>query len=209
MSKIVIDGEISRWGFGARWLKNELSQQNGKIIIEISSYGGDVFEGIEMYNDIRQYSKEKGEVTTINKSKAMSIASLLFLSGDIRKAYTNSTIMIHKAWTWLAGNADDLTKEARVLDSIDNILAETYLKYMKASKEEIKDIMKEEGWYIGKDQLEKTGFIDEFIDAEEQPEDLAMAKKAFANSIDKFKENAFSSTFSSFVVSKAACSVSS
>jgi hypothetical protein len=98
--------------------------------------------------------------------------------------------MIHKAWTWLAGNADDLLKEAKVLDSIDNVLVSEYNKYMSLDKEQIKQVMKEEGWYIGKEELSKSGFVDEFIDAEENPEDISMARKAFANSIEKFKENA-------------------
>ena len=153
MQNIVIAGEISAWGYGSRWLKGELANKTGDIELEISSYGGDVFEGIEMFNDIKQYSKEKGKVTTVNKSKCMSIASLLFLAGDKKKAYSNSTIMIHKAWTWLAGNADDLLKEAKVLDSIDNILVSEYNKYMSLDKEQIKQVMKDEGWYIGKEEL--------------------------------------------------------
>jgi hypothetical protein len=57
-------------------------------------------------------------------------------------------------------------------------------------KEQIKQVMKDEGWYIGKEELSESGFVDEFIDAEENPEDISMARKAFANSIERFKENA-------------------
>lgn len=190
MNRIAILGDISSWGYSAKWLKNELSLLSGDIEVEISSYGGDVFEGVEMFNELRKYSKEKGKVTTVNKAKAMSIASLIFLAGDTKKAYSNATIMIHKAWTWMAGNADDLLKEAKVLDSIDNVLTNEYSKYMKENKQSIKDILKDEGWYIGQDQMKDTGFVDEFINADEGTEDLAMAKKNFSNSIDKFKAKA-------------------
>ncbi|MBL0707461.1 MAG: Clp protease ClpP [Sulfurimonas sp.] len=163
MNKILIDSDITCWGFSSRWLSRELSEMKGDIEVTISSLGGDVFEGISMFNALRNYSKEKGKVTTIVNGKAMSIASLLFLAGDVKKAYENSTIMIHKSWTWLSGNADDLQKESNILNSIDLIMAKTYGKYMKGSEKSILDIMAKEGWYIGREQLEKTNFVDEFI----------------------------------------------
>lgn len=190
MSRIIIAGEISSWGYSARWLRGELNGKSGDIEVEISSYGGDVFEGVDMYNELKKYSKEKGKVTTIITSKAMSIASLIFLAGDIKKAYSNSTIMIHKAWTWMAGNADELLKEAKVLDSIDNVLVNTYSKFMKEDKDKIKSIMKEEGWYIGKEQIQPTGFVNEFLDSDDSIEDIAFAKKSFENSINDFKAKA-------------------
>ena len=135
MNRISISGDIATWNESARYLDYRLSGMTGDLEVEISSYGGDVFEGIEMFNTLRKYSAEKGEVTTINKSKCMSIASLLFLAGDKRKAYKNATIMGHKSWTWMAGNADDLEKEAQILSGIDGVLASEYGKYIKDSKE--------------------------------------------------------------------------
>ncbi len=188
MNKIVIDSDISYWGYSARWLRSKLDGISGDVEVEISSYGGDVFEGIAMYNMLRNYDKTKGEVTTLVGSHAMSIASLLFLAGRKKKAHENSTIMIHKAWTWLAGNADELEAEARVLSGIDAVLANTYSKYMKKDQEEILKVMSSEGWYTGKDQLISTGFIDEFIISTEEV-DVA-AKSNFKSAMDRFSAKA-------------------
>lgn len=190
MTKISISGEIARWGFSARWLSEKLNNLTGDIEIEISSYGGDVFEGIDMFNMIRTYAKEKGKVTTIVNGKAMSIASLIYLAGDTKKAFENSTIMIHKAWTFLGGNADELLQEAKILDSIDNILVSEYNKYMTEDKAAIKDILAKEGWFIGKDELVKTGFVDEFIDSADKASDLALSKKAFTKNMSDFSAKA-------------------
>lgn len=190
MHKININGEISSWGYGARWLTRELDDKSGAIEVLISSYGGDVFEGVDMFNILRTYSREKGKVTTIVNGKAMSIASLIFLAGDTKKAFENSTIMIHKAWTWMAGNSDDLLQEAKVLDSIDNVLISEYDKYMTEDKTAIKDILAKEGWFIGKEELEPTGFIDEFIIAGDEVSTLALSKKAFAKNMDDFSVKA-------------------
>lgn len=190
MNKINISGDISSWGYGSRWLAGELKNLTGEIEVYISSYGGDVFEGVDMYNLLRIYSQEHGKVTTIVNGKAMSIASLIYLAGDNRKAFDNSTIMIHKAWTWMAGNSDDLLQEAKILDSIDNILISEYSKYMSEDKKEIKDILSQEGWYIGRDELEATGFVDEFISGSDEVQPLALSKKAYAQNMDSFSAKA-------------------
>jgi len=191
MNNITIDSDISYWGYSARWLSNKLADMTGDLEVSITSYGGDVFEGIDMFNQLRKYSKEKGHVTTVVGSKAMSIASLLLLAGDTRKAYNNSTIMIHKSWTWLAGNADELLSEAKILNGIDTILANQYGKHMDQTKEEIMKVMSEEGWYVGQEQIETTNFIDEFIVQDEEVEVSAKSnyKKAMARFSAKAQED--------------------
>ncbi len=188
MNKIVIDGEISQWGFSARWLSSKLSDISGDVEVVISSFGGDVFEGVSMFNALKQYAKEKGEVTTVIDGKAMSIASLIFLAGCKKKAYDNSTYMIHKAWTWLAGNSDDLLKEAKILDGIDNVLANEYSKHMGKDKDEILKLMSDESWYIGKQQMIDLGFIDEFIATEGEVD--VLAKNNFKSAMARFSAEA-------------------
>lgn len=190
MNKIIIDSDISYWGYGAEWLRNELKDISGDVEVEISSYGGDVFEGIAMFNMLREYDKTKGIVSTTVNSHAMSIASLLLLAGrdGYRKANKNSTIMIHKAWTWLAGNADDLVKEAQVLSGIDGILATTYGKYMGTDKESILAVMSAEGWYIGEEQINTTGFIDSYVE-DDTPVNVS-AKSNFKSAMARFSAEA-------------------
>jgi len=190
MTKIVIDGEIAQWGYSSRWLRNKLSNMSGGIEVDLSTYGGDVFEGIDMYNQFREYAKKGNEVVMIAGAKVMSIGSLIYLAGTKRKAHKNSTIMIHKAWTWLAGNSDDLLQEAKILDAIDMILVNEYDKVMNEGKDAIKDILAKEGWYIGQVQLEETNFVDEFIEADDEVMTLAMAKKAFVSNMDRFSAKA-------------------
>jgi len=191
MNNILIDSDISYWGFSARWLSSKLSEMTGELQVDISSYGGDVFEGIDMFNQLRRYSKEKGHVTTVGGSKVMSIASLLLLAGDTRKAHSNSTIMIHKSWTWLAGNSDDLIAESKVLNGIDIILAKQYAKHMDGTQEEIMKVMSEEGWFVGQEQIEGTNFINEFIQQDDEVEISAKSnyKKAMARFSAKAQED--------------------
>ena len=112
MSKLVLNGGISPWWISAEFVRRELDNFSGDIEVEISSFGGDFFEGMEIFNLLREYSKTKGQVTTINVSKAMSAGSHIFLAGDVRKAYANATIMCHCAWNFSAGDTHDMAREA-------------------------------------------------------------------------------------------------
>lgn len=179
MNIVEINGDIAQWNMSASYLKYKLQQASGDIEVKINSYGGDVFEGIAMFNMLREYSKNKGKVTTTNTSMCASIASLIYLAGDTRKAYENSTIMIHRAWSWNVGNAEDMEAQAKVLNGIDSVLANTYAKCMPNKKDEILDIMSKEGWYIGQDQLDGTGFVDEFIPDNNTRIELASARATY------------------------------
>ena len=190
MNNIEIRGDIAQWNMSADWLAWKLKNMNGDITVEIFSYGGDVFEGIAMYNMLREYSKTKGKVTTINMSMCASIASLVFLAGDIRKAYANATIMIHKAWMWTAGNYDELIQDAKMLNGIDNVLINTYSETMNDTKENIKAILKEEGWYIGQEQMAGTNFVDEFIESDNARIDLSQAKATYNKAVKSISARA-------------------
>ena len=190
MNKIEINGDISQWNMSASYLKYKLNGLSGDLEVRINSYGGDVFEGIAMYNILRDYAENKGSVTTVNTSICASIASLIFLAGDKRKCYENSTIMLHRAWSWSAGNSDELQTTLNLLKGIDAVLTNTYSKFMSESKEEIDDILSKEGWYIGKDQLEATGFVNEFIDDRNEKINISDAKMMYNSVIEKISAKA-------------------
>ena len=172
MEIITLSGGISPWEISARYVRSELERVTGDIEIHISSFGGSFYEGMEIFNLIRNYSKTKGKITTVNISKCMSAGSHIFLAGDIRKAYANSTIMCHNAWTVAWGSANDMRRETRILDGIDDVQASIYAKYQGKNKKEIKADMANEMWYIGEEQLLESGFVHEIIDGAYGDEDL-------------------------------------
>jgi len=193
MNIITLSGGISPWWISADMVRRELSKVSGDIEIQISSFGGSFYEGMEIFNLIRNYSKTKGKVTTVNLSKCMSAGSHIFLAGDTRKAYANSTIMCHNAWNVAYGNANDLRREVRILDGIDDVQASIYAKYQNRSKSAIKTDMANEMWYIGEDQLLDSGFVDEIIEGSYTDEDLQDnsslddLKTAYTNFMQSYK----------------------
>ena len=82
------------------------------INVHINSCGGEVAEGLAIYNRLKQH---KAKIKTYCDGFACSIASVIFMAGDERVMSNASTLMIHNPWTWISGNAAELRKTAEDL----------------------------------------------------------------------------------------------
>ena len=105
-----IYGDIANFsGFGdsvqAKSLVEQLDEMTDveKINVYINSYGGEVAEGLAIYNALRRH---KAKVITHCEGFACSIASVIFMAGDERIMSDSSLLMIHNAWTYADGNAE-------------------------------------------------------------------------------------------------------
>ena len=117
---------------------------NKRATIRINSPGGVADEGIAIYNILKRH---KAGVDTYNDSIAASAASIIFLAGENRYTAKGSRVMIHKASAVVWGNADEVRKQAGVLDKYDESLIEIYSEHMAIEREEIAELMAAETWY--------------------------------------------------------------
>lgn len=140
---------------GSKTVIGELAKFKGKpVTVRINSPGGDVVEAQAIYNALRRHSDGGGEVTTENDALAASAASFIFMAGDVRRVAENSMTMIHKAWTFSMGNADQLRQSADVLDKFDGILADTYAAASTKSRDEIMDLLAAETWLTASESVD-------------------------------------------------------
>jgi len=65
-----------------------------------------------------------------------------------------SLLMIHNAWTYAIGNADELRKQADDLEKITQASVEAYKAHSVISEEEIKALMDNETWILPEEALE-------------------------------------------------------
>lgn len=124
----------------------------------INSPGGDVFAGQTIYNILKHYIT--ASVTTHIDGIAASAASIIAMAGDKIVMPENATLMIHNAWTYSAGNKDDLRKMADTLELIDTQIAEVYAARTGGTVEDMAALMDAETWMSGTEAVEK-GFADE------------------------------------------------
>ena len=162
---ININGDITSWAweeFGemsAVNLSKQLEQLEGvsKINVYINSYGGEVAEGLAIYNSLKRHP---AEVVTVCDGFACSIASVIFMAGDKRVMNEASLLMIHNAWTLASGNAAELRKQAEDLDTITGASVKAYLSGVSITEEEVRALMDAETWLDPSKALE-YGFCTE------------------------------------------------
>lgn len=145
------------------------------LTIHMNSVGGDGYSAITIHNRLRTLPAEK---TAIVEGVAMSGGSLIICACEHTKAFANSLILWHHAWTyiWGAYNAPELHKEANGLEGMDKSQAEIYMRKTGKTLEEVTSIMNDERHLTGREAYE-MGLIDELLDETEE-EDLDIAVSA-------------------------------
>ena len=124
VAELLIYDVIGWWPNDAETLARELKAlEADEIIVRINSPGGSVFDGFAIYNALRAHA---ASVTTIVEGLAASAASLIALAGDKVVMRPASELMIHDAWTAVAGPAEEMRKTAEHLDRVNTIVAGIY-----------------------------------------------------------------------------------
>ena len=189
---IYIYGDITSWP----WLESdvssytlskelqELDESIEQINVYINSYGGEVAEGLAIYNALKRH---KAKIKTYVDGFACSIASVIFAAGDERIMSDTSLLMIHNAWTWAAGNANELRKQAEDLEKITQASINAYMDIVNISENELKEMMDEETWINGQEALE-MGFATELVEVEEKQVATQSIRKSLMQKITKKPE---------------------
>lgn len=151
--------------------------------IVIDSPGGDVFEGITIFNIIRDFARNRPgvKITTYIQGMAASMASVIALAANSVDAENpviaedNAVFMIHDAWDVAYGNRNELREAADFLEQIDGVLRAAYVRRTGKSDGEISAMMDAETWFWG-NEIKDAGFADFIADMtqdEETQKDIA------------------------------------
>lgn len=154
---IYIYGDIVSWP----WLESDVSSYNlakeieglevDTINVYINSYGGEVAEGLAIYNALRRH---KAKVRTVCDGFACSAASVVFMAGDERVMSNASLLMIHNAWILTWGDMNQLRKDADDLETINAAAIQAYMNHINISEEELQAMLDAETWISAADALE-------------------------------------------------------
>jgi len=127
-----------------------------ELDIRINSPGGDVFDGMTIYNRLKQHKAKK---TVYIDGMAASIASIIALAGDDIVIGEGAAYMIHLPWTFAMGNRNDLDNTVNLLIDIEEQMVGLYQRKTKIPRTEIKTMLEKETWLFGSEAVEK-GFVD-------------------------------------------------
>ena len=147
----------------------------GEICVHINSMGGEVAQGVAIYNALKGHS---AHVTTVCEGFACSIASVIFMAGDDRIMRNASLLMVHEAWISARGSARQLHKAADDLETITELSKRAYMEHAtgELTRERLDQLMAEETWILP-EQAVAWGLATEYDapgDGEDEPEQSAM-----------------------------------
>ncbi|HWA22319.1 MAG TPA: head maturation protease, ClpP-related [Caulobacterales bacterium] len=188
--EVLLYGDIgaSFWGDGitAKAFADELKTMGAvdTLDVRINSYGGDVFDGLAIH---RQLIDHGAEVTTHIDGIAASIASVIAMAGNKIIMSESGQLMIHDAWTVAIGNAEELRAVADRVDTTSATMAELYAKRSGASADKIRDWMRAETWFNGKEAA-LVGLVDEVAENVAIAARAAPAWLALAHQAGRFKD---------------------
>ena len=159
---ISIFGEIGGWAgeVDTSALLKTISDFKGTAIdVEIHSGGGDVFDGLAIYNALLIHP---ANVTVTVQGLAASAASVIAMAGDTIKMPENAFMMVHQAWSIAMGTADNMRETADLIDRINGTIADIYTKKTGRDYKDVADDMKAETW-LDAEQAFTLGYADEVI----------------------------------------------
>jgi ATP-dependent protease ClpP protease subunit len=146
------------------------------IEVQINSPGGDMFEGLAIYNLLRDHPQP---ITVKILGIAASAASIIAMAGDEIMIGTASFIMIHNCWVLAVGNRHDLRKTADTLEPFDAACAGLYAARSGQTEAECATWLDAETYMNGTQAIER-GFADALLPADAVVEDPAVTAKAAA-----------------------------
>ncbi|WP_246690814.1 head maturation protease, ClpP-related [Neorhizobium alkalisoli] len=132
------------------------------IVVQINSPGGDMFEGIAVYNVLREHPQP---ITVKVMGMAASAASIIAMAGDTIEIGAASFIMIHNCWVMAMGNRHDMRETAEWLEPFDNAMVDVYAARSKQDAKLIAKWMDAETFMSGSQAIDR-GFADALLPAD-------------------------------------------
>lgn len=139
------------------------SMGKGPVTVNVNSPGGDMFEGLAIYNLLREHD---GEVTVKVLSLAASAASIVAMAGDTVQIARAGFLMIHNAWVMAVGNRHDLKEIADTLKPFDDAMASIYAARTGQDGKAMGKLMDAETWIAGEAAVE-GGFADDLLPSDQ------------------------------------------
>lgn len=150
------------------------------IEVQINSPGGDMFEGIAIYNVLREHPQP---ITVKVMGMAASAASVIAMAGDRIEIGAASFFMIHNCWVMAVGNRHDMAETATWLEPFDQAMADVYAARTGSNTAQVAKWMDAETYMSGSVAVDR-GFADALLPADQVTvDDATKASDREANSL--------------------------
>ena len=160
---IMIFGAIDDWEVTAKGVNDAIKAlgERDEITVRINSGGGDVFQGMAIYNLLHQHPSR---VIVNIEGACLSIATVIAMAGDEIRMASNALFMVHDPRMFAGGGSKDMRKAAELLDKAAEQIRDTYVARTGLDASKVEELMAAETWLSAEEALE-LGFITEVVEA--------------------------------------------
>jgi ATP-dependent Clp protease protease subunit len=146
---------------GAKFSPSKIDIEMPHIQVLLSTYGGSVYDSLALYDAIKA---SKTKVDVIVGGKSMSMGIIIMLGSETRKAYRNTTFMIHETTSGYLGKLADLENDLSESKRVQKILWDIITSETKITQKQLDDIYeKKKDWYLSAEEALELGLITEII----------------------------------------------
>jgi ATP-dependent protease ClpP protease subunit len=160
-AEVSIFDEIGYFGITAQDFLHDLAGVKGPLTLRLNSPGGEIFDGIAIYNALRA----RGSISIVIDGLAASIASVIAMAADPGQLSIakRASMMIHDGFSQAIGNAQDMRELADLLDQQSDNIAGIYADRTGKTSDYWRTEMRKETWYTG-DTAVAAGLADRVVD---------------------------------------------
>ena len=144
-----------------------------EVLVTINSRGGEVDHALAIFNHLRGLAKDGKRIVVRIDGIAASAASIIAMAGDEIVMPANALMMVHAPWAWVAGNAEQLRREADVLERFESALIATYTARTGKGEDELRSMLAEDTWMTAQEAVD-AGFADRVEPLREQEPVVAL-----------------------------------
>lgn len=193
--EIEIIDTIGYWECSSYYIKKKLDEYKGKPVnMKISSPGGDVWEGLKIY----QLIKDHGDVTVYLSGIVASAATFLSLGAKKIVIHKNTLYMIHNSMSWIDTwgymNKEEIKRCIKDLEhtfekneKIDHLIASMYAERSGKEISAFKESMTKETWMLP-NEVKEMGLADEISEEKSAAINAKMVARLDASGLPKLPE---------------------
>jgi ATP-dependent protease ClpP protease subunit len=174
-TEVYIYEDIGEWGISAAMFVDEISAiKTDKVNLHLNCKGGAVFDGVAIYNAIKNHP---AHWTSIVDGVAASAASFIMLAADRVEIEKTGRVMIHDAGvggfyaegnpTALRESVKDLEALADLLDDLSNNIAGIYADKAGGTVAHWRSLMAKDKWYTAEEAVQ-VGLADGLVGGPDQ-----------------------------------------
>ncbi|MBQ6311190.1 MAG: ATP-dependent Clp protease proteolytic subunit [Bacteroidales bacterium] len=127
----------------------------------LSTYGGACYDGMALH-DVIESSKTPVEV--ICTGKIMSMGVIVALGASVRKAYRNTTFMIHQVSGLSLGTLREMEDTVAEASRINEILFNIIKSKTKVTEEQLNEVIqKKKDWFLTAEEALALGILTDLL----------------------------------------------